>query len=280
MSEELDPWESELKSKLGNYRRDFDLSDEKVNSFLDEINEETPASSNKSYKNYLALAASFVAILSALFAVYKSKEVTVVSGGLVAKQEVLLPDGSRVLLRQSSSLQYNSWSWRFNRNVSLEGEAYFEVSKGSDFKVESTMGNTTVLGTSFNILANEGTYEVKCFEGKVQVEIKSETYVLNPGNSVASRLGQVKENNFDIDEISWHQEELVFDDEPIHYVFQRLGEVYNREFVLPAELRDEKYTGFFPADDLALALRLVLEPLSLEAQFVEGDKVIISKIIN
>ena len=86
------------------------------------------------------------------------------------KQTVILPDGSIAQLNGSSTLKYHPYWWNISRNISLEGEAFFEVAKGSKFSVESKNGTTSVLGTSFNIYARSNQYEVVCVTGKVWVE--------------------------------------------------------------------------------------------------------------
>ena len=274
---QLDPWEEKVQAKLGEFRFDTEPTDEKVASFFDQMEEEEDATTKYPV---LAIAASVILLLVAGLVVFQVNQVEIVTDGQVAKYEVYLPDNSRVMMRYNTTLSYNTFTWRFNRSVDLEGEAYFEVAKGEKFTVESTRGATSVLGTAFNIFASDEAYKVKCFEGKVAVNTGSGRFSIGPGQSVLNKKGALIEESFDLADTVWHKEELVFEEALLEDVFDRLGKVYNKEFVLPMEVKGEKYTGFFPADDLSLALRLVLEPLDLEAEFVEGDKVIISKVVN
>jgi len=71
------------------------------------------------------------------------------------KTEVELPDGSRVWLNAYSTLTYPSAFGRKERGVSLEGEAYFEVTRERrrPFTVGIGDSRVTVLGTTFNILS-------------------------------------------------------------------------------------------------------------------------------
>ncbi|MDX2415229.1 MAG: FecR family protein [Bacteroidales bacterium] len=66
---------------------------------------------------------------------------------------ILLPDNSEVDLNALTTIKYNPLWWRFNREVKLEGEAFFNVDPGSDFEVISQAATTMVVGTSFNIVA-------------------------------------------------------------------------------------------------------------------------------
>lgn len=93
-----------------------------------------------------------------------------------------LPDGSKVTLNAETTVSYHPFWWRFNREVSMTGEAFFEVEKGSAFTVKSSRGNTQVLGTSFNIYARGSNYKVTCVTGKVKVasNLSNDTRVLKP----------------------------------------------------------------------------------------------------
>ena len=89
-----------------------------------------------------------------------------------------LPDGSLVEINAASQISYHPYWWNIDRAVNLEGEAFFEVKKGSKFNVNSTYGNTEVLGTSFNIYARNHKYKVFCKTGKVSVSNNTSTVKL------------------------------------------------------------------------------------------------------
>ena len=68
---------------------------------------------------------------------------------------VLLPDGSRVWLNADSKLTYPEQFAKYNRDVTLEGEAYFEIAKNkkSPFQVFAENVKIQVTGTCFNVKA-------------------------------------------------------------------------------------------------------------------------------
>ena len=78
-------------------------------------------------------------------------------------RNVILPDGSSVLLNRHSSLSYPKRFKSDNREVQLTGEAYFEVSKDQKhpFIVQTEHINVQVLGTHFNVDAYRNSPEVK-----------------------------------------------------------------------------------------------------------------------
>ena len=87
-------------------------------------------------------------------------------------QLVMLPDSSRVWLNASTSIRYAK-SFNKDRQVWLEGEAYFDVTHDANrpFKVEAGDLTTTVLGTSFNVKAFKAgaSTKVSVITGKVKV---------------------------------------------------------------------------------------------------------------
>ena len=95
---------------------------------------------------------------------------------------VLLPDGSAVELNAGTEIHYKPYWWWRERKVALQGEAYFEVTNGKAFSVESDVGITQVLGTSFNIYSRDERYEVTCETGEVRVEVSDTKHsvILHP----------------------------------------------------------------------------------------------------
>jgi len=56
-----------------------------------------------------------------------------------------------VVLNSKSTISFNKTDWKNNRQLTLDGEAYFKVEKGSTFTVNTNNGSVTVLGTQFNV---------------------------------------------------------------------------------------------------------------------------------
>ncbi|MBK6947309.1 MAG: FecR domain-containing protein [Haliscomenobacter sp.] len=127
-------------------------------------------------------AAASVALLAWFFLAYNPTKVVLTEN---AQQLALdLPDGSRVNVNAATELTYQPKSWKKERRVHLEGEAFFQVEKGEPFIVETDLGKVEVLGTSFNVKSREGYFEVDCFTGKVRVTNQNGSMqVLNPGQS-------------------------------------------------------------------------------------------------
>ena len=95
-----------------------------------------------------------------------------VSNPVGAIQKIRLPDSSYVWLNASTNLRYRK-SFEENRELELDGEAFFEVAHDPShpFKIEAGGVETTVLGTAFDIkaYASEKTTSVSVVYGRVQV---------------------------------------------------------------------------------------------------------------
>ena len=91
-------------------------------------------------------------------------------------QHLLLPDSSHINLHPGSSLRYRTALAGPRREVYLEGEAFFQVSKDPKrpFLVFTKQVLTTVLGTSFRVKAYAGGQQasVAVQEGKVAVQAR------------------------------------------------------------------------------------------------------------
>lgn len=80
------------------------------------------------------------------------------------------PDGSTYVLSGDSRLSYSSEDWTHDRDITLEGEAYFSVEKGTaSFRVHTPAGRVQVLGTQFSVASTDLELAVSCDEGIVKV---------------------------------------------------------------------------------------------------------------
>jgi ferric-dicitrate binding protein FerR (iron transport regulator) len=94
-----------------------------------------------------------------------------------SKTEILLPDGTKVWLNSDSKIHYSSGFNKTDREVSLEGEGYFNVAKNPDkpFIVNTSNLKIRALGTIFNVKSYTGdeTIETTLIEGNIVVENKT-----------------------------------------------------------------------------------------------------------
>lgn len=103
---------------------------------------------------------------------------TQLSSSAGERKQIRLADGTKVWLSPNSKLSYPDKFEGPERHVSLEGEAFFEVSHDSShpFIIKSGAVSTTVLGTSFNVSAykQQHTINVTLVTGKVTVALNGQ----------------------------------------------------------------------------------------------------------
>lgn len=160
-------------------------------------------------------------------------------------KQVTLPDGTKVWLNQNTTLKYPTTFNADERNVSLQGEAYFEVTKNphQPFIVEGGAMKVKVLGTVFNFNTRCGNNkeEVALLEGKVQASSdKAEgNYVITPGQKVVldTQLHkmEIKEVNADLDAV-WHNHLIPLKNVNVKDIAQILKRFYRVDFSFASDI--------------------------------------------
>ncbi|MFA5816435.1 MAG: FecR domain-containing protein [Bacteroidales bacterium] len=183
---------------------------------------------------------------------------------LGARVSFNLPDGTTGMLNSGSHLSY-SLPFNNNRQVSLEGEGWFEVNRDEDHPFEINTGNSTVkaLGTSFNVMAYpaENYVEVVLQQGKVEFLDNSgnEKVTLLPSERLVFRRGNISKSVTDPSKYSaWTKGRMVFNNDPMAEVTRRIERWYNVKVVLAdKELEKYSFRGTFEDDKLEEVFRLL-----------------------
>ncbi len=226
------------------------------------------------------IAASIILPLSLGLVIYlstKSSSNTAIATTVGEIMEHQLPDGSTVHLNSVSQLSYNTKTWETNRDISLEGEAFFDVEKGSKFTVNTPMGQIEVLGTSFNIIARDSDFKVACYTGRVRVSVSEDDIVdLEPyqGSFTQNEKLYLKPLKNDHD-LAYIQDIHHFDNDPLSDVFAELERQYDVKIMLPDELKNRSYSGFFIGQNLNEAIHSICWPMRLEWE-IDGKNVLIN----
>lgn len=192
----------------------------------------------------------------------------------------VLPDGTTGFLNSGSTLKYPVIFTK-ERNVALNGEAFFDVmhDEKHPFTVSTSHLTTEVLGTQFNISAYESDQneEIILKEGKVAVYTekgeKLETLLPNQKLVLNTKTMQYDKNEVESDQyISWTEGKLVFRNENMQQVANRIGRWYNVEI----EIKDPKLLSYAfratfndePLEEL-LKLLALTAPIKYEVQLRE-----------
>ncbi len=165
-----------------------------------------------------------------------SKPVSATTGEDQKNQIVTLPDGSLITMNRNTTLTYMSSFGKRNRQVSLSGEAFFEIAPDSTkpFTIDAGKACVTVTGTSFNVITNNIDSAVEVFVTSGIVVLTDNAGVrdltLEPGyiGTIDSNHAQ-KNINKDPNYMSWNTGKLDYDGQSLDIVFRDLKRVYNMD---------------------------------------------------
>jgi transmembrane sensor len=217
----------------------------------------------------LGIAASITLMVIAFFVFNK----ITVATQMAETKFYVLPDGSAVTLNADSRITFRRFGWSGERSVSLEGEAFFQVTKGSTFAVENEKGIVTVLGTSFNVHARPSDFKVSCFTGKVKVVSGEKDVILTKGMlTKLEQRGLTDPAPFDGEKTTWRDGDFYFEGQPLNVVIDELERQFGLEITLLGD-GTRLYTGYFSNKDPDEALEMVFKPMSLRYQRGNNNKI-------
>jgi transmembrane sensor len=211
-----------------------------------------------SLKFITKIASIFILGISILFYFTNKKTITTQIG---ETKVYILPDSSRVTVDALSNIKLKRFNW--DRNITLNGEAYFEVKKGKKFIVNTKQGSIRVLGTKFNIIERKDYFEIICYEGSVLVTANNREKILKPGESylvIEKKIIETKKLQKNIS--NWINNKSFFRKTPIKYVLKEFERHYNIKIIANFNT-NELFTGSFIHDNKKLALKTITLPLNL-----------------
>jgi len=258
------------------------------------INEAPPhirSARHPSIGKYLRMAASIALLLGLGFLAlrYSGREGSLPERAVVQtqaeKEQVELPDGSKVWLNAHSMLSFPSSFSRKERRVSLKGEAYFQVKKDKRRTCTVEIGNSRVevLGTSFNILSpGEGKEQIVTVEtGKVSFHPLGDPsggVLLTAGErGVFSSREMVyrKSVNADPNYLAWKTGMLIFREASLEEVCRVISIHYKQDISLSDPVdKTRKLTATWNNKELEEVLQILTMTLDLSYR-TEGEKIII-----
>lgn len=182
---------------------------------------------------------------------------------------VKLSDGSTVVLNAGSKLDYPESFAGNVREVSLEGEGYFDITPDAlrPFVVHTGRIKTTVLGTAFNIRAypKQENVTVTVKRGKVQVSDEQNVIgIINPNQQITfnTHYRNAEQTTVNTDEATqWMERDIFFDDITLGHAIDQL----EKRFELSIDVENERlancrFTGtFVKGEDLKQILTILCE---------------------
>jgi transmembrane sensor len=211
------------------------------------------------------------------------------------RSEIKLPDGTQVILNAGSVLKYTSDYNLNNRDIMLDGEAYFKVAKNKDLPLIVNAGgiNIKATGTEFNVRAylDEGLIETTLIEGKVEITQNNGTsemvklFELKPNQKAiyikeSDQLAIEKIKEFeplavkpaktssdkllispkaDVDQVTaWTQNKLIIKGENLENLCIKLQRKYNVTFVFGnEEIKKYRFSGVLLDETLEQVLKVI-----------------------
>lgn len=175
------------------------------------------------------------------------------------RAQITLADGTRVWLNAKSTLTYASNFGRTDRNINLEGEAYFEVAKNKDipFYVNTEKNKVRVVGTSFNVCAYKGSneFETTLVEGIVDIYAATDAdkpIVRLEKNEFFGEYNGVRKKTVlpSYEYLRWKEGLYCFDDSELSHILNRLELYYNVKITVKnKKLLSHRYTAKFKEQD-------------------------------
>jgi transmembrane sensor len=193
-------------------------------------------------------------------------------------------DGSTIWLNSESTIQYSSDFNSGNREVYVEGEAYFEVTHSEEkpFIVHLENSAIKVHGTSFNVKAYPGCDRVEAvlMEGKIEFTANKRSVVLEPHERVvfSLRKGTIVKDQIDIEKtLAWKKGKYYYSNEKLSTIIGQLQRWYDIEFVFNEnELSLYTFTGVINHEkSIEYNLQLIELTNKINVEF-RNEKIIIT----
>lgn len=237
-----------------------------------------------------------LAVSAAVFSIYRigtNQEIsyTQISNTEKTTKEILLSDGTKVILNSNSSIKYPQKFARRNRTVILDGEAFFDVTRDAKkpFIVKTATIEIEVLGTSFNVMAfdNDAIVETTLFTGRVKISRKNpstnktQSVILSPNHKATFYKS---DERFVMDKVdvttstAWQKGELVFENEMFDNVIIKLQRWYNVEITLSDDIKNKhRLTMSIDTESFDEVLNIIKKTLPVDYTTANGGVIIYSK---
>lgn len=197
-------------------------------------------------------------------------------------EHIKLPDGSRLVLNANSTISYlSNWDSRDEREVILDGEAFFSIEHTPDhqrFIVHSNNVEVEVLGTEFNVNNRRGKSQVVLQSGKVKLNLKpvweqresdlENVLVMQPGDLVEVSDKDTKITKKIVNPeyySSWTNDILTFDKMPLSEVFELIQDNYGYNVIVLEEgIEQRLFTAEISSRDLDFIIVFLSKSFNLE----------------
>lgn len=191
-----------------------------------------------------------------------------------------LPDGSVITLNKGSMLTYPEFFTDSVRQVTMEGEVFFDVAKnpGKPFVIKTKEAEIRVLGTSFNVKSRKGNTKVIVETGIVEVAHRGKKVQLLPGKQVSVNEGDTilqAENTSNTLYRYYLSREFTCDNTRLEDLASVLSEAYGIAIIIEDQkVRNMRITTTFSDQSLEAIFNIIEQTMEVKA-IKKGDSVLI-----
>ena len=200
---------------------------------------------------------------------------------------ITLPDGTTVWLNARTTIKYPLTFNKEKRQVSLDGEAYFEVveDKKKPFVVQTSKGSLEVLGTEFNVedYSDMENFETMLFGGSVRIvpnDSSLQAVTLNPTYKASldkDGLSVVQVDDYSV--YRWREGLICFKDDPFSKIMNDFEKYYGLKIIVENDnVKKQYYSGKFrQTDGIDYALRVLQKDIRFDYARDDDNSVIYIK---
>ncbi|MBT3385431.1 MAG: DUF4974 domain-containing protein [Prolixibacteraceae bacterium] len=228
-------------------------------------------------KRIIQIAATVIFVIGT-YAIINGLSKDRITTNFAEQKEINLPDGSEVRLNAISKIIWSRKHFAKKRLIALQGEAFFNVEKGTPFTITTKNGTVDILGTQLNVFSRENEFWVSCISGKVRVNTGQQQHILLPGEMAElTPNGLIKLAKNNIEKTAyWKQGIFYFEDKPLVSIF----EAVERQFDLKVEhknLGDRLMTVSFSNENLKESLDVICIPMGLSYEIKNNKKIVVKE---
>ncbi len=225
---------------------------------------------------WMRIAATIIILMTTYFSWdYLNNAEIIIATNIAETKDIILPDSSLVKLDAVSTITYRQKRWSKRREMHLAGQAFFDVTSGSTFKVNTSQGLITVIGTQFNVQVDQEHFLVNCFEGKVKVTYDTQEEILEIGDALALENGKLIRSEHTNKVPVWTQGVSKYNQARLRDVVTDLKKYYKIKIQLPDKYANLKFTGAMTHTNLEQALNSIFIPMEIDYILLKSGEIII-----
>ena len=259
----------------------------RLEQHIDMLDQKTPSGNTITKPSWIKWPPRFVYALLLAFLLIMPTTIRYLNTNTISSEfgminrNVILSDGTSIQLNADSEISYGSNYGNGNRNVSLKGEAFFNVTPSNvPFVVSTDYAKITVLGTKFNVRARNDGFETGVNEGSVEINKNDKSLVLSKG-----QLALIESKNAEIIHSSptnnhypgWLNNKIICNNTSLDKICKEIERTYNIK-ILFKDISKKKVSISGIIDLYPNNLKSVISSISLLADLefkLKGDAYIV-----